>query len=59
MPVISVSMWPGRDIEAKRRIVEGITKVFEDEGVPREVIEVILTEVPKSNWAIGGKFHSD
>ncbi|UCE80458.1 MAG: tautomerase family protein [Methanobacteriota archaeon] len=59
MPVILVNMWPGRDVEAKRRIAEGITKVFETEGVPRDVIEVIMNEVPKANWAIAGKLHSD
>jgi 4-oxalocrotonate tautomerase len=59
MPVIIVNMWPGRDENAKRRIAEGITKVFEDEGVPRNVIEVIMNEVPKTNWAVGGKLHSD
>ena len=59
MPVIVVNMWPGRDTDTKRRIAEGITKVFENEGVPREVIEVIMHEVPKTNWAMGGKLHSD
>lgn len=59
MPMILVNMWPGRDESAKRRIAEGITKVFEQEGVPREVIEVIMNEVPKENWAIGGRLHSD
>jgi 4-oxalocrotonate tautomerase family enzyme len=59
MPVILVNMWPGRDVEAKRRIADGITKVFEAEGVPRDVIEVIMNEVPKTNWSVGGKLHSD
>ena len=59
MPVIVVNMWPGRDETTKRRIAEGITKVFEDEGVPRDVIEVIMYEVPKTNWSVGGKLHSD
>ncbi|HIH01758.1 TPA: 4-oxalocrotonate tautomerase family protein [Thermoplasmata archaeon] len=59
MPVITVSMWPGRDEAAKRRIAEGITQVFVNEGVPRDVIEVIMNEVPKTNWAVGGKLHSD
>ena len=59
MPVIIVNMWPGRDEEAKRRIAEGVTKVFEAEGVPPEVIEVVMHEVPKTNWAVGGKLHSD
>jgi 4-oxalocrotonate tautomerase len=59
MPIIVVNMWPGRDVDTKRRIAEGITKVFEAEGVPRDVIEVVMNEVPKTNWAIGGKLHSD
>ncbi|MCJ2532894.1 MAG: tautomerase family protein [Candidatus Thermoplasmatota archaeon] len=59
MPVVIVNMWPGRDENAKRNIAEGITKVFEGEGVPRNVIEVIINEVPKTNWAVGGRLHSD
>ncbi|UCE91073.1 MAG: tautomerase family protein [Methanobacteriota archaeon] len=59
MPVIVVNMWPGRDDDARRRIAEGITKVFVEEGVPRDVIEVIMNEVPKQNWAVGGRLHSD
>jgi phenylpyruvate tautomerase PptA (4-oxalocrotonate tautomerase family) len=36
-----------------------ITKVFEDERIPRDVIDVIMYEVPKNNWAHGGKLHSE
>jgi 4-oxalocrotonate tautomerase len=50
---------PGRDDAAKRRIVEGITKVFEAEKVPRDAVEVLLFEVPKNHWASGGKLHSE
>lgn len=59
MPTVIINMWPGRDDNAKRRIVEGITRVFENEKVPRDVIEIIMNEVPKNNWASGGKLHSD
>ena len=59
MPVVVVNMWPGRDEGAKRRIAEGITQVFVNEGIPSDVIEVIMNEVPKTNWAVGGKLHSD
>jgi phenylpyruvate tautomerase PptA (4-oxalocrotonate tautomerase family) len=52
-------MWPGRDDDAKRRIAEGITKVFEKENVPRDVIDVIMIETPKNNWACGGELQSD
>jgi len=59
VPLVTVNIWPGRDDSAKRRIAEGITKVFEKEGVPRDAVSVIMYEVPKNNWAEGGKLFSD
>lgn len=59
MPTVIVHMWPGRDDNTKRRIVEGITKVFENERVSRDAVEVLLFEIPKNHWASGGKLHSD
>jgi 4-oxalocrotonate tautomerase len=59
MPFVVVNMWPGRDDVAKRRIVEGITKVLEKERIPRTAISVILNEIPKNNWAEAGKLCSD
>ena len=59
MPLVTVNIWPGRDDSTKRRIAEGITKVFEKEGVPRDAVSVIMYEVPKNNWAEGGKLFSD
>jgi 4-oxalocrotonate tautomerase len=59
MPVVTVNMWSGRDDNTKRRIAEGITKVFEKENVPREYVTVIMHDVPKNNWAIAGKLCSD
>jgi 4-oxalocrotonate tautomerase len=59
MPTVFVYMWPGRDDSAKRRIAEGITKVFESEKVPRDAVEILMTEIPKNHWAHGGKLYSD
>jgi 4-oxalocrotonate tautomerase len=59
MPVVIVNMWLGRDENAKRRIAEGITKVFEKENVPSEAVTVIMYDVPKNNWARAGKLCSD
>lgn len=59
MPTVIVHMWPGRDDNAKRRIADGITRVFESEKVPRDAVEVIMFDVPKNNWARAGKLHSD
>jgi len=59
MPLVVVNMWPGRDDNAKRRIVEGITKVFEKENVSRDAVTILLFEVPKNHWAEAGKLCSD
>jgi len=58
MPVVIVNLWPGRDNNAKQRIAEGITKILEQENIPRDAIDVIINEVPKTNWAKGGKLFS-
>ena len=34
--------------ENKKKTVEGITKVFEGLGVPKEAVEIIIYEAPKS-----------
>ena len=59
MPVIQVSVWAGISEENKKKIVEGITKVIEEIGVPREAVTVIIYEVPKTDWASGGQLHSE
>ena len=59
MPVVIVNLWTGRDDSAKRRIADGITKVFEKENVQRDAVTVIMNEVPKNNWAEAGKLCSD
>jgi len=59
MPVVLVNMYAGRDIDTKRRIVQGITRVFEAEKIPRDAVTVILNEIPKDNWGDAGKLASD
>lgn len=59
MPVVQVSVWAGMSKENKKQIVEGITKVIADIGVPREAITIIIYEVPKADWASGGQMHSE
>jgi 4-oxalocrotonate tautomerase len=59
MPIVQVSIWEGITLENKKKAVEGITKVFEDLGVPKEAVHIVIYEAPKSNWATGGKLHSE
>jgi 4-oxalocrotonate tautomerase len=45
--------------ENKKKVVEGITRVLEELGIPKEAVTVIIYEAPKTNWATGGKLHSE
>ncbi|MDO9333865.1 MAG: 2-hydroxymuconate tautomerase [Dehalococcoidales bacterium] len=59
MPVVIVEMWEGRTIDQKKQLVEGITTAFVKIGVPAEALQIILKDVPKHNWATGGKLASE
>ena len=59
MPVVQVSVWTGMSKEDKKKVVEGMTRVLEELGVPREAVTVIIYEAPKTNWATGGQLHSE
>lgn len=53
-------MWSGRTEEQKRKLVEGITSVFESiAGVPPEALHIIFQDIQKGDWAIAGKLCSD
>ena len=55
MPVVHVNMWKGTSEEAIKKIIAGITQVFVDMGIPAQAVEVIVHEIPKAHWGIGGK----
>ena len=59
MPLVQISVWAGISKENKQKLVEGITRAIEELGIPREAVEVIVYEVPKTNWATGGQLHSE
>ena len=59
MPVVTVEMWEGRTIEQKKQLVEGITSVMVNMGIPAQAVHIIIRDVPKQNWATGGKLASE
>jgi 4-oxalocrotonate tautomerase len=59
MPIVQVNVWSGLTLENKKKLVEGITKVLEEIGIPKEATTVVICEEPKENWATGGKLHSE
>ena len=38
-----------------KTMIKGITKVIADLGVPKQAIEVIVYEIPKTHWGVGGQ----
>ncbi|MCK4350596.1 MAG: tautomerase family protein [Candidatus Krumholzibacteria bacterium] len=59
MPVIHVNVWEGFGPERSKIVIHHVTKIFEELNVPRDAVEVIIHEVPKSHWGVGGVPASD
>jgi 4-oxalocrotonate tautomerase len=60
MPVVTVSMYEGRTLEQKRELASGITEVVSRvTGVPSSGVHVVINEVKRENWAIGGLLWPD
>ena len=55
MPIVHVNVWEGFGEEKAKTLIEKITKVFVDLGIPVQAVEVIVHEVPRSHWGIGGE----
>lgn len=60
MPIVNISMWSGRTKEQKSKLVQAITDDFvQILGTRPEAVQVIINEVDKENWAIGGKLQNE
>lgn len=60
MPTIHVYMHEGRSQEQKKGLVVDITAAVEkNTGAPPQATQVILHDTKTSDWATGGKFHSE
>ena len=60
MPVVTIAMYDGRSIDQKRELVKGVTDVVARvTGNSPEAVHVIIEEVNRENWAIGGLLHPD
>jgi 4-oxalocrotonate tautomerase len=60
MPLIEIKLFEGRSQSVKQQLVEALTaescRVL---GVGPASVDIILTEVKKSDWATAGRFWSD
>lgn len=55
MPVIHVNVWKGFSQEKAKTLIQNITKVFVDMGIPADAVEVLIHEIQKTHWGIGGE----
>lgn len=56
MPTIHVALIEGRTDEQKASLIHALTEAsHESIGAPRESVRVIINEIPKTQFGIGGK----
>ena len=60
MPTYRVEMIEGRTLEQKKKLVEEITRVsVEVLGGTPEMVDILITDVKRENWATGGKLWTE
>jgi 4-oxalocrotonate tautomerase len=60
MPIVTVAMFEGRSIDQKRELVKGVTEVVARvTGNHPDAVHVVIEEVKRENWSIGGVLTPD
>lgn len=60
MPIIKVEMFEGRTPAQKREFVEVITReTCRILDTTPDSVDILITELPKAQWATGGKLWSE
>ena len=55
MPFAQIFLLEGRSEDQKHQVIEKVTQALTEAlGVPRENVRVLIQDVPKENWGIGG-----
>ncbi|MFQ5969032.1 MAG: 4-oxalocrotonate tautomerase family protein [Nitrososphaerales archaeon] len=55
MPLVTISLWPGRTPEKKEELAKAITDtIVELLGSKREHVIVVYQDTPKENWYVAG-----
>jgi 4-oxalocrotonate tautomerase len=60
MPLLRVSLWSGRTKDEKAALAKALTDTMVQVAkVPAQSVTIQIEEMPKENWATGGKLHSE
>lgn len=54
MPLAQIYLWKGIPDEIIKKVIEGVTEVFVNLGIPKQAVEVLVHEIPKAHWGIDG-----
>jgi 4-oxalocrotonate tautomerase len=58
--MINVQMLKGRTPDAKRALAKALTDAMVTHcSVPADAVWVVIDEVDRENWAVGGTLYSD
>lgn len=52
--LVEIFLFPGREIEVKRRLYQTIVEFAEKFGVAKNNVRIVLNDIPKENWGIRG-----
>ena len=55
LSIVYINVWKGFGEERVKTLIEKITQVFVDLGVPQHAVEVIVYEIPRTHWDVGGE----
>ncbi|MDH4458825.1 MAG: 4-oxalocrotonate tautomerase family protein [Nevskia sp.] len=56
MPIAHIHLIEGRSDAQKAAVIDKVTEALvEALGSPRETVRVLIQDVPKANWGIGGQ----
>ena len=60
MPLVHIELIEGRSQEQLKHLVEDVTKaVTANTGAPKEHVHVVVSEMRKDRYAVGGVLKSD
>ncbi|TDU32586.1 4-oxalocrotonate isomerase [Panacagrimonas perspica] len=60
MPLAQIYLIDGRNEDQRRAVIEKVTDALSEAvGAPREAVRVLIVDVPKDSWGIGGKSAKD
>lgn len=60
MPIVHIQLLEGRNEEKIKEVIKNVTEVISETlDAPKENVRVLVSEVPKTHWGIGGTPVSD